>query len=67
MGRSTTAIVTEALREYRDRYLPQEVPPEQAGENFRVLMELTREAARHKRPGATSDHSDFYDENGLPI
>jgi hypothetical protein len=68
MGRSTTAIVTEALREYRDRHLPQlEVPPEQAEENFRILMELAREAARHKRPGATSDHSDFYDENGLPI
>lgn len=68
LGQSTTAIVTAALREFRDRHLPQpEVSPEQAEETYRILMDIARQAARHKRPGATSDHRDFYDENGLPI
>jgi hypothetical protein len=30
-------------------------------------MTLVREFQKHKLPGATSDHSDMYDENGLPI
>jgi len=30
-------------------------------------MALVREFQKYKLPGATSDHSDMYDENGLPI
>lgn len=67
LGTTTTRAVTEALREYRERHLPRpEVPPEQAEETYRILMELAREFSRHKLPGATSDHSDMYDEHGLP-
>ena len=44
-----------------------EVSPEVAAETFRVLEELSRQGARLKKPGATSDHSDLYDEHGLPI
>jgi hypothetical protein len=32
-----------------------------------MLRALAREGAKHKKPGATSDHSDMYDEFGLPI
>ena len=31
------------------------------------LRAISSEIAKHKRPGDTSDHSDMYDENGLPI
>lgn len=34
---------------------------------YEALRALAREAAKHKLPGATSDHSDMYDDNGLPI
>jgi hypothetical protein len=68
LGTTTTDAVTAALREYRDRHLPRlEVSPEEAEETYRILMELAREFSKHKRPGATSDHSDMYDEHGLPI
>ena len=68
LGATTTAVVTAALREYRDRHLPwREVPPEQAEETYRILMDLAREVSRHKRPGATSNHADLYDERGLPV
>jgi hypothetical protein len=40
-------------------------PAQQA--SYGALMALSREASKHKRPGATSDHSDMYDEFGLPI
>ena len=40
-------------------------PAQRAG--YEALRTLSHEAAKHKRPGATSDHSDMYDENGLPI
>jgi antitoxin VapB len=43
-----------------------EVSPEEAAETFRILTELARKASQHKKPGATSDHSDLYDEFGLP-
>jgi len=32
-----------------------------------VLWDLMAEGRRAVRPGATSAHDDFYDENGLPI
>lgn len=34
---------------------------------YQALRTLSQEAAQHKLPGATSDHSDLYDDNGLPI
>lgn len=35
--------------------------------DYDALRALVREAAAHIVPGATSDHSYLYDENGLPI
>ena len=43
----------------------EELTPTQRAE-YEKLRALSREAAKHKLPGATSDHSDMYDEFGLP-
>jgi hypothetical protein len=66
LNTSATAVVETALKQYANSVLP-EVPPEEAAETYRVLTELGREIAKHMRPGATSDHRDFYDDKGLPI
>lgn len=67
LGTTVGEAVLQALREYGTRFEPSEgMTPTQRAE-YRALRALAREAARHKRPGATSDHSDMYDENGLPI
>ncbi|TXM67725.1 hypothetical protein FV222_10085 [Methylobacterium sp. WL103] len=34
---------------------------------YESLRGFVREIADHKVPGATSDHSDLYDDHGLPI
>lgn len=66
-GESVTTVVTEALRQAEVQSPPsREVPPEEAAETIRILTELSRRASKAKRPGATSDHSDFYDDYGLP-
>ncbi|SFV16597.1 hypothetical protein SAMN02799631_06466 [Methylobacterium sp. 174MFSha1.1] len=36
-------------------------------EVYDALRALVKNVAPHRLPGATSDHSDFYDENGLPV
>jgi hypothetical protein len=64
-GRTVTEVVTQALRETHGP-AAREVSPKEAAETYRVLMELAREGGRRKKPGATSDHSDMYDEYGLP-
>jgi hypothetical protein len=40
-------------------------PEQQAG--YEALMALARKTAARKYPGATSDHKDMYDDDGLPI
>ena len=62
---SGTAAVETALRHHARSVLP-EVPPEGAAETYRLLTELRREISKHVRPGAGSDHHDFYDDKGLP-
>lgn len=66
LNTSATAVVETALDRYAAAVLP-EVSPEQAQETFRVLMEAAREVSACARPGASSDHRDFYDDKGLPI
>ncbi|HEY8564369.1 MAG TPA: type II toxin-antitoxin system VapB family antitoxin [Beijerinckiaceae bacterium] len=67
LDRPVVDIVVEALREFGSR-LPRldDLTPTQRAE-YEALRDLARRAAEHKRPGATSDHSDMYDEFGLPI
>jgi hypothetical protein len=64
--RPMAQVVVEALRDYGSK-LPMEdgmTPAQRA--TYEALRALSREAAKHKKPGATSDHSDMYDEFGLP-
>jgi hypothetical protein len=59
-------VIVDALRSYgaslHDR---DDMTPAQRA-TYEALMVLSREAAKHKLPGATSDHDDMYDEYGLP-
>ena len=66
-GRPVVEVVVEALRDYGSK-LPavDEMTPTQRA-TYEALRDLAREASKHKKPGATSDHSDMYDEYGLPI
>jgi hypothetical protein len=68
LGRTTTDVVVEALRRYESEVEPRNerglTPAQQA--RFDRMMALSEEAGRHKLPGTTSDHRDFYDDNGLP-
>lgn len=66
-GESVTEVVTNALRRAEEQPpANSEVSPQDAAETYRILSELSREGARRKKPGATSDHRDLYDEFGLP-
>lgn len=68
-GVTTTKIVEDALDEYRARRsLPsRKVTKEEAAAFVREIETLIAAARPFRKPGATSDHSDMYDENGLPI
>jgi hypothetical protein len=59
-------VIVDALRSYGGRLPEREglTPAQRADRD--ALLALAREAAAHKLPGATSDHSDMYDEFGLP-
>lgn len=64
---TTTEAVERALREYGARLPAKEgMTPAQRAE-YQALMALSAKSAKAKKPGATSDHSDMYDEYGLPV
>lgn len=66
---TTTKVVEDALDEYAARrMLPsKKMTKEQAEKFLRELDVLIEIANRNRPPGLTSDHSDMYDEDGLPI
>ncbi|HKG82248.1 MAG TPA: type II toxin-antitoxin system VapB family antitoxin [Beijerinckiaceae bacterium] len=66
-GRPVVDVVVEALRDYGSKLPPVDdmTPTQRAG--YEALRKLARRAVKYKHPGATSDHSDLYDEHGLPI
>ena len=66
MGKPVVEAVLTLLRAYPLR-LPNvdELTPTQLA-SYERLRALSKEAARHKLPGATSDHGDMYDDFGLP-
>ena len=66
LRRPVVQVVEEALREYGSKLPSQEgmTPAQRA--TFEALRALSRESAKRKLPGATSDHGDMYDEFGLP-
>jgi len=61
-GESLTAAVTAALRERLER----ERRERDIETRLARLREITADIRRHMAPGASSDHSWLYDENGLP-
>lgn len=68
LGRTTTRVVEDALREYEERAVPRDargLTPEQR--RRRDALEAIFEEARARiRPDADWDDSWMYDENGLP-
>ena len=65
LNRTVTEVLETALRDYQQRQGADTLTPEQAA--FLTDIEaLSTRAAVAARPGATSDHCDFYDEKGLP-
>jgi hypothetical protein len=67
LNTSTTKVIETALRDL-DRRTPTQgadLTPEQEEEHQR-FMAVVREFQKVKLPGAISDHSDLYDEFGLP-
>ena len=68
-GVTTARIVEDALDEYAARrMLPsKKVTKEEADAFVREIQQMVEALRPFVKPGATSDHSDMYDENGLPI
>ena len=66
-GRPIADVVVTALRKHGESLPKREGLTLVQREEAEALMAIARRAAKHKKPGATSDHSDMYDENGLPI
>ena len=67
MGKPVTEAMLTLLRAYKPATAP--AVDRQTQEQRAWLEEvraLALEASRHKPPGMTSDHSDLYDEYGLP-
>ena len=56
--------VTAALRAAVEEKLARREAEREA--KFQAIMAIAREASKLVPPGVTSDHSDLYDENGLP-
>jgi antitoxin VapB len=63
----TTA--TDAVRRAVHDRLAQEQArrEEEKRRKFEAIMAIAKEASKLFPPGTTSDHSDLYDENGLPL
>jgi antitoxin VapB len=60
--------VTEAVRRAVEDRLARERASRAAAKQrkFEALMAISERASKLFPPGSTSDHSDLYDENGLP-
>jgi hypothetical protein len=66
VGKPVVQVVEDALRDYGSKLPRREGMTPAQWADYEALRALVREAAKHKLPGATSDHSDMYDEFGLP-
>lgn len=68
LGKTTTEVVEEALRQYEDSVIPRDergLTPEQR-KRFDALTALSLEASKHLLADAPDNHDWLYDENGLP-
>lgn len=67
-NQSTQDVVLQALKSYAERMpAKQEGPTTAQSAEFQRLMEISRRARRKWKYTDGSDHSDMYDEHGLPI
>ena len=66
LGEPVEQVVEEALRDCGTKLPSRDGMTAAQRADYGTLRALSREAARHKLPGATSDHSDMYDQFGLP-
>ena len=65
LNKTVTEVLETALRAYRRDQAADALTPEE--EAFLAdIQDLSSRAAAAARPGATSDHRDFYDDKGLP-
>jgi antitoxin VapB len=66
MGKPVTEAMLIVLRAH-DAKLPavDELTSSQRA-TYERLQALSKESAKHRLPGATSDHGDLYDDFGLP-
>jgi antitoxin VapB len=64
LGTSTTEAIRRAVHER----LARETMARDAERRrrYEAIMEISERASKLFPPGSTSDHSDLYDENGLP-
>ena len=70
LGITTTKAVELALSEKLNRYINEFLKkrtPEQEQEIYNAISAWADTCSAAANPGATSDHSDMYDEYGLPI
>ena len=67
LGKPVSEAVLTVLRDYGSRMPKIKGMTPQQRATYEALRALSRETARLKKPGATSDHADMYDEFGLPI
>jgi hypothetical protein len=68
LGKTTTQVVEEALRNYEQNAIPRDergLTPE-ARRRSEGIMAAVERARAHIRPDADWDESWMYDENGLP-
>jgi antitoxin VapB len=64
LGTSATGAVREAVH---DRLLREKAArDEREKQMFDAIMAIAERASKLVPPGVTSDHSDLYDEDGLP-
>lgn len=64
LGTSATGAVREAVHERLMRERAER--DERKQRMFAEIMAIAQDASKLFPPGTTSDHSDLYDENGLP-
>jgi len=64
LGTTTTDAVRRAVQERLGRERDDRDAARR--QKFEALMAISERASKLFPPGSTSDHSDFYDENGLP-
>jgi hypothetical protein len=66
--KTTQQVVVDALETYaRLSAEPDVVKRRQMEAEFARIRELSRKLNAELPPGATIDHSDMYDKNGLPV